>query len=194
MTTTVTTAPPGVLADRVPKSLVADAAMILAVTALTALLAQVRIVVGRSPVPLTGQTLVVLLGAAALGPWRAVAAQGLYVAVGLFGLPVFTGWESGLAHASGVTGGYLAGFVIASAVVGVLATRGADRRPVSTALAFVAGSVTIYLVAVPWFMIVTGEAFGAALWQGAGVFLVGDALKALIAAGLLPGAWWLASR
>lgn len=191
---TTVTARPGVLADRLPSSLLADAALIVGVAALTALLAQVRVLVPFSPVPLTGQTLAVLLGAAALGPWRAVAAQGLYVAVGLLGLPVFTGWESGLAHASGITGGYLAGFVVASAVVGALASRGADRRPVSTALAFAAGTLTIYLVAVPWLMVVTGAGLTTAVWQGAGVFLLGDAVKALLAAGLLPGAWWLASR
>ncbi len=191
---TTITAPPGVLADRLPKSLLSDVALVVGIAALTAVLAQVRVLVPFSPVPLTGQTLAVLLGAAALGPWRAVAAQGLYVAVGLLGLPVFTGWEGGVAHAAGVTGGYLAGFVVASAVVGLLAARGADRRPVSTALAFAAGTVTIYAVAVPWFMVVTGAGVTTAVWQGAGVFLLGDAIKALLAAGLLPGAWWLASR
>ena len=191
---TTITAPPGVLADRLPKSLLSDVALVVGVAALTAVLAQVRVLVPFSPVPLTGQTLAVLLGAAALGPWRAVAAQGLYVAVGLLGLPVFTGWAGGVAHAAGITGGYLAGFVVASAVVGLLAVRGADRRPVSTALAFVAGTVTIYAVAVPWFMVVTGAGVTTAVWQGAGVFVVGDAIKALLAAGLLPGAWWLASR
>lgn len=183
-----------VLADRIPRTLVRDAALVVGLAALTALLAQVRVPVPFSPVPITGQTFAVLLGAAALGPLRAVTAQGLYVLVGLAGLPVFSGWAGGVEAVLGVTGGYLVGFVVASLVVGALARRGLDRRPIGMLVAFAAGTATIYAVAVPWLAIVTGAGALGALWQGAGVFLVGDAVKAALAAGLLPAAWRLAER
>lgn len=189
-----------VLADRIPlagrmhQAVVRDVALVVGLAALTALAAQLRVPVPFSPVPITGQTLVVLLGAAAVGPLRAVTAQGLYVAVGVAGAPVFTGWAGGIEHALGVTGGYLVGFVLASFVVGALARRGLDRRPGGTLVAFAAGTATIYAVAVPWFAVVTSAGAAAAAWQAAGVFVVGDVVKAVIAAGLLPAAWWLSER
>ncbi|QBI19420.1 biotin transporter BioY [Egibacter rhizosphaerae] len=186
--------PQPVLADRLPRTLVRDAALVVGLAALTALLAQVRVPIPFSPVPVTGQTLAVLLGAAALGPLRSMLGMLLYVAVGVAGLPVFTQWGYGLGTLFDITGGYLLGFLLASLLVGAMARRGFDRRPLGTAAAFAAGSLVIYTVAVPWWMTVTGEPFGAVLWQAAGVFVVGDALKALIAAGLLPAAWRLANR
>ncbi len=183
-----------VLADLVPGALVRDVGLVLAVAALTALAAQVRIPLPGSPVPITGSTFAVLLGAAALGPLRGSLAQAVYVAVGLAGLPVFTNGSSGVSYAVGATGGYLVGFIAASAVVGMLARRGADRRMVGAATAFAVGSLVIYAFGVPWLMYVTGMPAGEALLRGAGVFLIGDALKALAAGALLPGAWRIAER
>jgi biotin transport system substrate-specific component len=183
-----------VLADLVPGALARDAGLVLAVVALTALAAQLRVPLPGSPVPITGSTFAVLLGAAALGPLRGSIAQAMYVALGLAGLPVFTSGASGVEYFVGATGGYLAGFVLASVVVGELARRGADRRFLGAALAFAAGSLVIYALGVPWLIRVTGMPVGEALWQGAGVFLLGDAVKAAAAGALLPTAWRIARR
>jgi biotin transport system substrate-specific component len=182
-----------VLADLIPGALVRDAALVVAVAAITALAAQVRIPIEPlSPVPITGSTFAVLLGAAALGPLRGSLAQALYVAVGIAGLPVFTGWSSGWAYFTSATGGYLVGFVVASAVVGALARRGLDRRVPGAAVAFAVGSGVIYFLGVPWLMHVTGMPLREALVAGAGVFIVGDLIKAAAAGALLPAAWRVA--
>jgi biotin transport system substrate-specific component len=182
-----------VLADLIPGALVRDAVLVVAVAALTAVAAQVRIPIEPlSPVPITGSTFAVLLGAAALGPVRGSVAQALYVAVGIAGLPVFTGGESGWAYFTGATAGYLVGFIVASAVVGALARRGLDRRVPGAAVAFAVGSVVIYLFGVPWLMHVTGMPLREAVVAGAGVFVVGDLIKAAAAAALLPAAWRVA--
>lgn len=179
-----------VLADLVPGALLRDAVLVVAVAAITAVAAQVRIEL--SPVPITGSTFAVLLGGAALGPLRGSLAQALYVAVGIAGLPVFTGGASGWAYFTGATAGYLVGFVVASAVVGALARRGMDRRVPGAAVAFAVGSVVIYLFGVPWLMQVSGMPLREAVVAGAGVFVVGDLLKAAAAAALLPAAWRIA--
>ncbi|GAA1710771.1 biotin transporter BioY [Isoptericola hypogeus] len=180
-----------VLADLVPGALARDVTLVVAVAVLTALAAQVVVPVPGLPVPLTGQTFAVLLGAAALGPWRGAAAQAVYLGAGVVGLPVFAGASSGWESVAGATGGYLVGFVVAGVVVGALARRGADRRVLSTAGAYALGSLTVYAVGVPWLAVSTGMPAGAALLTGAVVFLPGDAIKAALAAALLPSAWRL---
>jgi biotin transport system substrate-specific component len=202
MTTATTALPlparPGlVLADLLPardraRAVARDVALVVGLAALTALAAQVRVPVPGLPVPVTGQTFAVLFGAAALGPARGALAQGLYLAAGVVGLPVFTGGASGWEAVAGASGGYLVGFVLASLVVGRLARRGADRRVLTTVAAYAAGTAVVYAAGVPWLAVTTGTAPAAALWAGAGVFLLGDALKALLAGALLPAVWRLA--
>jgi len=186
--------PRRVLADLLPGTLVRDIALVLGVAALTALAAQLRIPIPGLPVPVTGQTFAVLLGAAAIGPVRGALAQVLYLTLGMVGLPVFTGGASGAEVVLGASGGYIVGFVVASLVVGALARRGLDRGVLGTVLAFAAGTATIYAIGVPWLAVTTGMAPGAALVAGAGVFLVGDAIKAALAGIVLPGAWKLTER
>ncbi|MCP2264430.1 biotin transporter BioY [Promicromonospora thailandica] len=186
--------PRRVLADLLPGTVARDIALVVGVAALTALAAQLRIPVPGLPVPVTGQTFAVLLGAAAIGPVRGALAQALYLAVGLVGLPVFTGGAAGVEVLFGASGGYIVGFVVASIVVGALARRGLDRGVLGTVLAYAAGTATIYAIGVPWLAVTTGMAPGAALMAGAVVFLVGDAIKAVLAGVVLPGAWKLTER
>ncbi len=188
------TAPRPVLADLVPGTLARDAVLVVAAVLLTAASAQLIVPLPFSPVPISGQTFAVLLTAAALGPVRGVLAQGLYVLLGMAGLPFYAGGESGWQAATGATGGYLVGFVVAAAVVGAFARRGLDRSPAGTLAAFVIGSLVIYAFGVPWLAQVVGVSLGEALGLGLVPFLVGDALKALLAAGLLPAAWRLVRR
>jgi biotin transport system substrate-specific component len=187
------------LADLLPfeastrqRALVRDLVLISAAVILTAVAAQIRIVLPGLPVPVTGQTFGVLLGAAALGPWRGAIAQVAYVLLGIAGLPIFTGGYSGWTALAGATGGYLVGFVLASLAVGYVARQGADRRILSAAGAFGLGTVIIYAVGVPWLAVTTGMSARDALWFGAVVFLAGDVVKAVLASTVLPAAWKLA--
>ena len=102
-------------------------------------MAQVRIPLPFTPVPITGQTFAVLLVGAVLGSRRGAASLLLYLMQGLVGLPFFAGGTSGLAILLGPTGGYLVGFIVAAYLVGLLAARGLDRRIPSALLAFLAG-------------------------------------------------------
>ena len=182
-----------VLADLVPGAMARDLALVVALAAITAISAQIRIVLPFTPVPVTGQTFAVLLGAAALGPLRGSVAQVLYVVAGFF-LPVYTGGASGWHMLLESTGGYLVGFAVASLVVGALARRGADRRVWSTVLAFVLGSATIYGFGAGWLMIGLHMSAPEAVTNGIVPFLAGDAVKALVAGGLLPATWRLVRR
>ncbi len=154
---------------------------------LVAALAQVRIALPFTPVPLTGQTLGVLLVGAALGGWRAAASLGLYLVLGMAGLPVFTGGGSGLSHLAGPTGGYLLGFVAAASVVGWLCQRRLDRRFSTALLPFIAGELVIYVLGLPWLAFYVGldRVLDAGLWP----FLLGDGLKVVLAGLVLPVAW-----
>ena len=174
-------------------SLTRDLLLVAGGAALIALLAQAE--VPLKPVPVTLQTLGVLLVGAALGWKRAFAALALYLAAGAAGLPVFAGGSASLAKFAGPTGGYLLSYPFAAALVGFLAQRfGLDRRVFGAALAMLAGSVVIYALGLQWLSLVTGLSGQALLNAGLTPFLLGDALKLGLAALLLPGAWALVGR
>lgn len=168
-------------------------AVLIAVGALfVALSAQVYI--PTFPVPFTGQTFGVLLVGGALGFRRGLAALLLYVAIGALGVPVYAEGGAGLVKLQGPTGGYLIGFVAAAALVGRLAELGWDRR-IGGALAMMAiGTAIIYAIGVPWLKAATGMPWADAVAGGMTKFLVWDAAKLAVAAGIFPAAWWLISR
>jgi len=161
---------------------------------LVAGLAQLEIRLPFTPVPITGQTLGVLLVGASLGSWLGGVSLALYLAQGAIGLPFFSGGDSGvdLLRLSSVTGGYLWGFVLSAAIVGWLSERGWDRSVRSSIGAMFLGEVVIYLLAIPWLMSALGVPLGKALEVGLAPFVVGDTIKLLIAAGLLPLGWRIA--
>ena len=172
-----------------------DGLLILIFSVFIAVCAQVSIPLPFTPVPITGQTFAVLLGAAALGWRRALAGMVLYLALGL------TPWVAWFAEGSGGTDmvqapsfGYIVGFLVAAALVGWLAERGWDRTPPRTALTMLAGNLVIYAFGVPWLMESVGVDLATGLELGVRPFLAGDGLKILLAAGLLPGAWALVGR
>lgn len=148
------------------------------------------------PVPLTMQTFAVLAIGAALG-WRlGLATVLLYLAEGAAGLPVFAGTPEkgiGLAYMMGPTGGYLLGYLPAAAVCGWLAERGWDRSVALTALAMLAGTVTIYLPGLLWLGAVVGWDKPVLAW-GLTPFLLGDLLKLGLASAALPLVWRLIGR
>lgn len=162
------------------------AVQVLAGIAFLTALAQLRIQVG--PVPITGQTLGVLLLGAAYGAGIGAVTTASYVLIGALGLPVFTGANAGWAYLAGPTGGYLIGFVLAAALLGRLAARGWARTYLGTALAMVLATVLIYLPGLLWLKAVLAVDWGRTLAFGLFPFLVGDALKVVVAVIALPTA------
>jgi biotin transport system substrate-specific component len=141
---------------------------------LTAAAAQARFLLPFTPVPLTGQVLMVLLGAVVLGRYGALA-QAMYLGMGA-GL----GWFSGLIGAAafaGVTGGYLVGFLLASAFLGELVERRSAWSAVSIAAALSASSLLILLSGSLWLMPVLGIGLPQALALGTLPFLAVEAVK-----------------
>lgn len=198
MSAVVPAAPRLVLADRVfPRTWVLDIVLVAAGAALTALLAQV--IIPMYPVPITGQTLAVLLVGATLGWARGAASLGLYLVLGLVGLPVFAPQDDG-SHLTGLAAlaapsfGYIIGFVFAAAAVGWLSERTWDRHVLKALATFVGGSVIVFAFGLPWLAAVTGGTFVQVLEWGLIPFIPGGIIKALIAAALLPLAWWGANR
>jgi biotin transport system substrate-specific component len=147
-----------------------------------------------NPIPITGQTFGVLLVGGALGLRRGFSAVGLYVLLGVVGLPFFAEGKGGLAVIWGASGGYLVGFVVAGALVGRLAELGWDRRIGGALGAMLVGSVVIYAIALPWLKIVTGWPWDKTIETGLLPFVIGDTFKAILAAVLFPVAWWVVGR
>lgn len=167
-----------------------DLLLIVAGSLLVAALAQVEIPLPFTPVPITGQTFGVLLISAALGSKRGAASLALYLTEGTLGLPFFAGGASGFSVLTGATAGYLAGFVIAAYVVGLLAERGLERSVRTSILPFLVGTFIIYACGVAWLAVVLGS-FNHAIAAGFVPFVIGDAIKLLAAALVLPAAWKL---
>ncbi|MEO0617870.1 MAG: biotin transporter BioY [Pseudomonadota bacterium] len=181
------------------KAVMRNAVLALAGTALIAVCA--RIQVPMWPVPMTMQVFAVLLIGLAYGARLGAATVALYVAQGAVGLPVFAG-GGGLAYLAGPTGGFLFGFILAAAAAGYLADRGWGRPAVRIFAACVVGIACIYALGLPWLAALLTFAKGmtvdaavtTAVMKGAVPFLVGDAVKAALAAVILPVAWRVLSR
>src|SRR5262245_60251627 len=164
---------------------------------------------GYPDVPVTLQTFGVLFGGALLGMKRSLASVGLYLALGIVGLPVFAYSAATGQYASGIgtivsyssgtvtlgaTGGYLIGFLLAGGLVGRLAELGWDRHIGGSLGAMIIGNFAIYLIGVPWLAVATHHDLAWAIQNGAIPFVIGDAIKIAVAAGLLPVGWWLVNR
>ena len=158
---------------------VLQAAAVTGFAVATALSAHVRIPLPFTPVPITLQTLVVLLAGLTLGPGGGAASQALYLGAGLAGLPVFA---AGAGAVFGPTGGYLIGFVLAAAVAGAIARRRGDT--VGIALGFAAGTAVIYACGVAWLCALTHAPAAEVVAVGVLPFLAGDALKLVAAVGV----------
>lgn len=166
------------------------------VAVLTAAASQLSFPLPFTPVPFTIQPMVVLIGAAAIGPRLGAVSQILYLMLGVAGLPVFAfspELPQGLARLFGPTGGYLMAFPLAAFATGWLAERGFDRHYGTSILAMAAGLSIIFLGGVAW--LAKGVGIEAALATGLYPFIIVDVIK-IVAAGLvLPSAWkFLAHR
>ena len=185
-----------VLADHLVtnRSTAANIALIGAGAATVALLAQVEIPMW--PVPITGQTLGVMLVGATLGAWRGAAALLTYLIAGLAGLPVFAGLTGGIASVAKPSFGFIIGFVFAAALIGWLAQRNWDRRPLLSLVAFFGASLVPFVFGVPYMWVAleqlgTDMNFALAMQYGVTPFIIGGIVKWLLAAALLPLAWRL---
>ena len=199
-TATATAVPPlpGTLADIIlPESegarrILRDAALIVAGSLVVALFAQIKIPLGFTPVPITGQTFAVLLVGALLGGWRGGLALALYAIEGAF-LPFFAGGASGWFWLL-PSGGYIIGFVPAAALVGYLCQRGWNRRP-WVLLAMLLGNAVLYvpgLLQLNLFLPAdVATAWGCAdVWQcGLLPFIPGDLVKLIAASLAVPAGW-----
>jgi biotin transport system substrate-specific component len=185
---------PLVLADLWASTKVRTLALVVGGAALTAICAQVKFPVPGSPVPITGQTFAVLLAGAALGPARGAASQLVYLLMGLVGMPVYSGRTSGPEILFGATGGYIFGFVLAAAVVGLAARHGWDRTVRRALPLFALGLALVFAFGVAWLAIHTGMSLPAAIDAGLTPYLFGEVLKVAAAAALLPAAWRLVRR
>ncbi len=181
---------PGVIADVYGRSAVRNAVLVIAGAAFVGVAAQVVVPLPFTPVPLTGQTFAVLLTAAALGMWRGIAAMSLYAVAGVAGVPWFAGASTAIkGGALVVSFGYVLGFVAAAALVGWLAQRGATRTAPRTAGLMVLGNAVIYTFGALWLAAALSVPLTNAISLGVTPFLIGDALKVALAAGLFPLAW-----
>ena len=195
------------LADRlVRRSLATDLVLIAAGAALTAIAAQVAVPLW--PVPITGQTLAVLIVGSSLGAVRGMLSMVLYAVLGIVGLPVFSDASHGLSVVFGPTGGFIIGFIFAAGLTGWLAQRAWDHKIVGAVLSFLAGSVVTFVIGLPWLYFALAG-FGPAVWHGqmgydsvlgatigSGFtpFIIGGIIKAVLAAVFIRLAWFGVNR
>ncbi|HLR57975.1 MAG TPA: biotin transporter BioY [Beutenbergiaceae bacterium] len=190
--------PAPVLADLIPGRTLAlpvralrTAALVLGGTAFLAIASQVAVPLPFTPVPVSLATGAVVLLGAGLGPRLGTASALLYLIAGMAGAPIFAEQSFGWAFASF---GYVIGYVPAAYIAGVLARRAADRSVWKTAALAGASTIAAYVVGVPWLMAFLGVDFAAGLALGVLPFLIGDAVKMVAAALVLPGTWKVVDR
>lgn len=191
MSTIAVDPPRRVLADVVPRSVLAEIALVIGAAALVGALAQISFHLGNNPVPVTGQTLGVMLAGTALGWRRAGLATGLYLLAGVGGVPWFAQHTSGYVGASF---GYLIGFVVAGAVLGWVASLGGDRKIITAFVAMAIGDVIIFLIGVTWLKYDLHLSIATSISLGLTPFLWGELIKSGVAGVALPSSWRLVDR
>jgi biotin transport system substrate-specific component len=180
------TAQPRVLADVVATTWMRSLMLIIGGASLVGLSAQIAIPLPFTPVPLTLQTFAVLLVGASFGSLRGMLSMLVYASAGIVGVPWFADGSSGVTAASL---GYIIGFIVAAAIVGQVAEGGATQSVARTAGLMVLGNVVIYAIGVSWLKVVLDLDWTTAISLGLTPFLIGDAIKIALAAGLLPLTW-----
>jgi biotin transport system substrate-specific component len=159
-----------------------------------AALAQIAIPVPGSPVPVTGQTLGVLILGTTYGSTLGVTTFALYILAGIAGAPVFANSGHGLDRIVGATGGYLIGMLVATFVLGQLARFRLDQK-FSTALpSMLIGTVVTFSFGLIWLYQYTGQSWSWTVNAGLTPFIVGEVLKIAIAGTSLPAIWRIVNR
>jgi len=178
-------------ADKV-RGVAYDLLIIICGSLLVGISAQIRVYMPFSPVPVTGQTFVVLMLGALLGSYRGGLTMLMYLVEGVLGLPVFTG-VTGVAALFGPTGGYLVGFVVAAYLVGRLAELGWDRHVTTTVAAMLIGDAVLLAFGFVWLTLLLADVRMAFI-AGVVSFIPGDILKIALAAAVLPAGWKLLAQ
>jgi biotin transport system substrate-specific component len=168
------------------RSLTRDLLYIVGVSLLTGLMAQIRITLPFTPIPLTGQTFAVLLSGVVLGSRRGFLSQALYLVEGAAGLPVFAGGTGSALHLLGPTGGYLWSFPVAAGLLGWLVERGASRSSSKLAGALVVSDLLILASGAAWLHILFRVPYSQSWVLGFYPFLVADILKIVLVGLSLP--------
>ena len=171
---------------------VVNIAIILGTSWIIGISAQITINLPFSPVPITAQTLVVLLTGLFLGKNLGAASIAAYLAQGAAGLPLFAGGKSGLVTLFGPTGGYLFGFLAAAYIVGMLSELRNQRSLFQASSTLIVGNIIIYIFGLVWLARYVGES--QVLQLGLYPFLIGDLLKILLGIALVGGSGALLSR
>jgi biotin transport system substrate-specific component len=159
-----------------------------------AILAQIAIPVPGSPVPVTGQTLGVLLIGTAYGSTLGVTTFALYLLAGIAGAPVFANNGFGIDRVIGATGGYLIGMLVATYVVGQLARLRLDQKFLTALPSMLIGTVITFGFGLVWLQQYTGKDWAWTINAGLTPFIVGEVLKIAIAGTSLPIIWRLVNR
>ena len=175
-------------------SALTNLALVVGGTAFMSLMAQVAIPVPGSPVPITGQTLGVLLIGTTYGASLGFATIATYVVLGLLGAPILAQGAHGFAKLAGPTGGYLVGMVLAALLVGALANRRWDVHLRTSFGQMLIGELLIFAPGLIWLKIYTGASWNWTLAAGLTPFIVGEIIKIGLAGFALPSAWALVRR
>ncbi len=176
-------------------SLIKKIALALGMACVIGLLAQIRMPLPWTPVPITGQTLGALLAGVLLGQWWGAASLAIYAGLGAVGVPWFNGWSGGIGHLIGPTGGYIIGFILAALFIGHFTDKYIRARtfPRMLGLMLFAGFVLVYVPGLIqlylWLSLVKGQAVGLYQLLGMGFFpfIAGDVIKSLVVAGVAWG-------
>ena len=191
-TLTLATGRPTLVDRLLTRSIATDVVLVAAGAALTAVAAQISVPLW--PVPITGQTLAVLIVGSSLGALRGSLSMILYAVLGIIGLPVFSDQTHGLSIVLGPTGGYIIGFIFSAALTGWLAQRNWDHRILGAIASFAAGTLVTFAIGIPWLAAVLHLNLAQALAGGLYPFIVGGIIKALLAAVFIRLAWFGVNR
>lgn len=159
-----------------------------------ALLAQIAVPVPGSPVPVTGQTLGVLILGTAYGSTLGVTTFAMYILAGIAGAPVFANSGRGFESIVGATGGYLIGMLVATFVLGQLARFRLDQKFLTALPSMLIGTVTTFLFGLVWLQQYTGQSWSWTIKAGLTPFIIGEILKIAIAGTALPAVWRVVNR
>ncbi len=170
-------------------SVLTNATLVAGGTLFLAALAQIAIPIPGSPVPVTGQTLGVLLIGTTYGSGLGLATFALYLLAGIAGAPVFAGASYGIEKITGATGGYLIGMMVATFLLGILANRQLDQRFLTALPTMLVGTITIFTFGLVWLHHFTGNDWNWTINAGLVPFIFGEILKIIVAGTSLPVVW-----
>jgi biotin transport system substrate-specific component len=159
-----------------------------------AVLAQIAIPVPGSPVPVTGQTLGVLILGTSYGSSLGFTTFALYMLAGIAGAPVFANSGHGLDRLFGATGGYLIGMLVATFVLGQFARFRLDQKFLTALPSMLVGTVITFSFGLIWLHQYTGQSWSWTISAGLTPFIIGEALKIAIAGTSLPAVWRFVNR